>query len=438
MPRTKPIPPAEDCLTAFEEDASETTAQTVCAILNTGGGRIFFGVTEEGAVAGIENPDRVTESVLEQINRDVRPEATAFCRVHTIEVDGCAVVVLEVLEGSLPPYYATRTKENGKKETACWLRKGKRNVKATDEDVRRLHEKGDPTPQELLPSPRQTLTFGGASVRFAAAGIDFSAERFAELGLTNPSGFFTNLALWLSDQCRIETKVAFFAGLDKASAIKAVHTFTGTILHQYADILECLEKQLGSPRVTTEGYPRNSAAYCPEAALRETLIDFFAHRDFGFPAPATVSVFSDRMEFLSFGVPLPETDPELLRLGAPLSRNPKLAGILSGLFTGGRYGLGLPEKFTSYAACGLEPKITAFSMALLITLPKITPRPENLGTSERRILDFLERNGPSKRAEIQDHLGKSYGLVIGALNAMEKRNLIAREGGGRHTRYRLR
>lgn len=437
MPRTQPIPPAEDCLTAFEKDTSDTTAQTVCAFLNTGGGRIFFGVTKEGIATGVKNPDRMTESVLDRINTDVRPDATAFCRAHTIEIDGCAVVVLEVLEGSRPPYCATRTKENGKKETVCWLRKGKRNIHAKDEDVRRLHEKGDPTPPELLPSPRQTLSFDGAAARFAAGGIDFSSERFAELGLRTPSGFFTHLALWVSDQCPIKTKVAFFAGPDKASAVEAVHTFTGTILKQYADILKCLEKQPGASRATTTDNPRNAAAYCPEAALRETLIDFFAHRDFGFPAPATVSVFSDRMEFLSFGDQRPEADPELLRLGAPLSRNPKLAGILSGLFTGGRYGLGLPEKFTSYAAFGLEPKITAFSMALLITLPIIAPRPENLGTSERRILDFLERNGPCKRAEIQNHLGKSYGLVIGALNALEKRSLIAREGGGRHTRYRL-
>lgn len=52
MPRTNPIPPAEDCLATFEKDVSETAAQTVCAFLNTGGGRIFFGVTKEGAVVG--------------------------------------------------------------------------------------------------------------------------------------------------------------------------------------------------------------------------------------------------------------------------------------------------------------------------------------------------------------------------------------------------
>lgn len=237
---------------------------------------------------------------------------------------------------------------------------------------------------------------------------------------------------------RLTAAPSWFAGPDKASAVEAVHTFTGTILNQYAEILDCLEKPLDASRENAGEDPRPRTGCCPEAALRETMIDFFAHRDFRFPAPATVSVFSDRIEFLSFGKLPPEADPELLRLGAPLSRNPKLAGILSGLFTSGRYGLGLPEKLSSYASYGLEPEITALSKALLIALPKIAPRPENLGTSERRILDFLERNGPSKRAEIQNHLGKSYGLVIGALNALEKRNLIAREGGGRHTRYRLR
>ena len=94
-----------------------------------------------------------------------------------------------------------------------------------------------------------------------------------------------------------------------------------------------------------------------------------------------VSVFSDRIEFLSFGELPPEADPELLRLCAPLCCNPEVACILSRLFTGGRYGLGLPEKISSYASYGLEPKITGVAHHASENLAS-TGEPRHIGTQD--------------------------------------------------------
>ena len=94
-----------------------------------------------------------------------------------------------------------------------------------------------------------------------------------------------------------------------------------------------------------------------------------------------MSVFPDRIEFLSFGELPPEADPELLRLGAPLCCNPEVACILSRLFTGGRYGLGLPEKISSYASYGLEPKITGVAHHASENLAS-TGEPRHIGTQD--------------------------------------------------------
>lgn len=437
------IPPAEDIITEFKREWSETAKGTFCSFLNTSGGRVFFGVADDGKVVGVDDPDLVIRSAVSVFRHAMHPNASRQCRARTITVEGRAVVVVDVLEGDEPPYYVTVANADGKKERRCYLRHGSGNYQVNDEELRKLYQKGDPTPYESRVSSEQNLSFEKAEKYFSAAHVDFSEAKYGILGMTNRSGFYTNLAFWLSDQCTAETRVGFFAGPDKASPSGGIVTFTGCILEQYQRIRTLLNNRFGfSYEIAAFDLRRDGTRHevkdYPEEALREALANAFAHRDFAIPAAATVTCFSDRIELMSFGGLLPEADLDLLRLGASISRNPKLAELLMRLSAMEKYGIGIPLMYSSYAPYSLEPKLTSFPRALLIVLPKITLHPENLTDIEKRVLDYLRTYGPSKREAIQTSLEKSYGLVIGTLNDMMRRGIIEREGGGRNTRYRVR
>ena len=437
------IPPAEGIVTEFKEAWSETAKESFCAFLNTYGGQVYFGVADDGSVVGVSNPDQVVRSAVSVFRFAMHPEASRQCKTRTIVIDDKKVVVVDVLEGREPPYFVTVTDEEGKKARRCYLRHGSSNYQANDDELRELYRKGNPTPYELRVSSEQNLTFEQASKFFEAAGVEFSANKYSILGMVDQAGFFTNLAYWLSDQCKIETRVGFFSGTDKASAPGGILTFTGSILDQYHRIRILLNNRFGfSYEIAAFDLRRDGSRHevkeYPEAAIREALVNTFVHRDFSIPSPSAITCFSDRIEMLSFGGLLPEADPELLRLGASIPRNPKLAELLLRLSAMEKYGIGIPLMYSSYSPYGLEPKLTAFPRALLIVLPKITLHPENMNETENQILEFLRQHGPAKRADIQSFLDKSYGFVINTLNDMTSKGAILREGGGRNTKYRVR
>lgn len=443
MKAANPIPPAAGIITEFREGWTESAMETFCAFLNTHGGEVYFGVADDGRVVGVRSPEDVVRSVHAVIQSSIEPDASQQCRTRTIVVDGRSVVVAAVLEGRKPPYWVKDAPKDGRPARCCYLRKGPRSYLAAEDELRNLFRKGDPTPCELRVSARQDLSFEAAAKYFERAGAALSAHEYGVLGLTNQAGLFTNLAYWLSDQCAAQTRVGFFSGTDKASEHTGILTFSGSILEQCHRILMLLNDRFGfSAGLPTfdwrsDGSKQEVTAY-PEAAIREALVHAFFQRDFSIPSPSTISCFSDRMEFLSLGGLRPEADSELLRLGAWIPRNPKLAELLLRLSGLDKYDIGTPLMYSSYAPYGLAPKLQAFPRAFLIALPKISLLPGNWIGAEAQILKFLRRHGPAKRAAIQSLLGKSYGFVISTLNAMAGKGAIVRDGVGRSTKYRIR
>ena len=278
--------------------------ETFCAFLNTHGGEVYFGVADDGRVVGVRSPEDVVRSVHSVMRSAIEPDASQQCRTRTMVVDGRSVVVAAVLEGRKPPYWVKDAPKEGEPARCCYLRKGPRNYLAAEDELRALYRKGDPTPCELRVSARQDLSFEAAAKYFERAGAALSAHEYGVLGLTNQAGLFTNLAYWISDQCAAQTRVGFFSGTDKASAIGGILIFTGSILEQCHRILMLLNERFGfSAGLPTfdwrsDGSKQEVTAY-PEAAIREALMHAFFQRDFSNPSPSTISCFSDRMEFLS-------------------------------------------------------------------------------------------------------------------------------------------
>lgn len=436
------IPAAEGPTVDFKQTWSDTAKESFNAFLNTSGGQVFFGVNDNGNVVGVDDADLVERSIGSVFRFAMHPQASTLCRVTRSEINGKIVVAAHVIEGPNPPYFVTVTK-NRTKSRRCYLRHGSSNFEVNDEELKALYRKADPTPHELKPSLEQNLSFATLEKFFSAAGIEFSENKYRVLGLTTPSGFYTNLAFWVSDQSTVQTRVGFFSGTDKASNAGGILTFEGCVVDQYNRIRQLLNNRFGFSYeiaafdLRRDG-TRNEVKEYPEAAIREALVNMFAHRDYSIAAPSTITCFSDRIELLSFGGLLPEADPELLRLGASMPRNPMLAEMLLRLSAMEKYGIGIPLMFSSYEPFGMEPKLLEFPRALMIVLPKITLHPDHLNAVEMEVFEFLRRNGPAKRSEIQAALNRSYGSTINTLNSLADKGVIVKEGAGRLTRYRIR
>ena len=53
----------------------------------------------------------------------------------------------------------------------------------------------------------------------------------------------------------------------------------------------------------------------PEIAVREALLNLLVHRDYSFSASALISIYADRIEFVSIGGLMPGIDLEDIMVG---------------------------------------------------------------------------------------------------------------------------
>ena len=196
-------------------------------------------------------------------------------------------------------------------------------------------------------------------------------------------------------------------------------------------------------KATFDGLYRIDTRDYPEDALREALLNSLIHRDYSFRASTLVSVYADRIEFVSVGGLPSGIALDDIMLGLSVCRNPKLAAIFYRLQLIEAYGTGMPKIMNAYTEMELKPKIEVSSNAFKITLPN-----RNAGTNhtqtpvgtlkseEKRILDFIGSNGHIVRSDVDQLLDVSQATANRILKQMVAEGLIYQDGNGRKTKYR--
>ena len=81
------------------------------------------------------------------------------------------------------------------------------------------------------------------------------------------------------------------------------------------------------------------------------------HRDYSFRASTLVSVYADRIEFVSVGGLPSGIELDDIMLGLSVCRNPKLAAIFYRLQLIEAYGTGMPKIMNAHTETELKPKI---------------------------------------------------------------------------------
>ena len=99
----------------FKEDFPKDSwkyVKTAVAFSNCQGGRIVFGVREDGVVVGIENPEMVADQAVDIISNMCTPEMSLTTYVETR--NGKSIVVVNVPAGLGRPYHVkSKGKKNG-------------------------------------------------------------------------------------------------------------------------------------------------------------------------------------------------------------------------------------------------------------------------------------------------------------------------------------
>lgn len=258
-------------------------------------------------------------------------------------------MAVKVQRGTNRPYYLAK---KDLRPEGVYVRQGYSSVPATDAAIRQMIKETDGDSFESMRSLDQTLTFESMKGKFKTRKIPFGAPQMQTLKITSSDGLYTNLGLLLSDQCPHTVKAAVFEGTDQ-SVFKDRREFSGSLMRQLDEAYDYIDFH-NQTHATFQKLLRVDTRDYPEVAVREALLNSLVHRDYSFRASTLISVYDDRIEFVSVGGLLPGLELEDLMMGASACRNPHLANVFYRLQLIEAYGTGMRKIMGGLRGCGLS------------------------------------------------------------------------------------
>ncbi len=370
----------------FKRCINDRLAKTIVAFANTTGGDIYIGIDDFGNVLGIDDIDREMLKISNMVHDAICPELIQFVHIDPIELDGKPIILVSVEAGDEKPYYLA---SKGLVPAGVFTRLGPATVPMSRRDIRRAIREADGDPFEARHARRQDLTFIEAERFFKARHLDFSEELYRVLGLYARDGFYSNLALLISDQNPFTLKCAAFnddAGTEFLNRLDC----EGSILRQYDEALGFL-RLANNLRSYFPSNTRVDQRDYPDDALREGLLNAIVHRDYDESAqtPTLVKMYRTELSFTSYGALHDITVRQALSRGSS-PRNPLLLALFARLHEVEAYGTGLPKIWKLYEQERLTPQLEAEGMFVTLVLP-------NINTARNPLMSLTRNDGPDLR-----------------------------------------
>ena len=429
---------AESEIVELKAEIVGDICKEVIAFANTKGGTLYIGVSNDGSVVGVKNTDQVILQLNNMIRDSIKPDVTMFVHYETQRITDKDIIVVTIQKGTDRPYYLG---SKGLKPSGVYVRNGTSSDPATDTAIRKMIKETDGDSFESMRALEQNLSFEAAEKQFKKQNIPFDSAKMQTLGMISSDGIYSNVALLLSDQCASTIKAATFAGDDNAT-FQDRREFGGSLFQQMEELYSYLDMH-NQIKATFDGLYRIDARDYPEEALREALLNSLVHRDYSFSASTLVSVYNNRIEFVSVGGLPTGIELDDIMLGLSVCRNPKLAAVFYRLRLIEAYGTGMPKIMKAYAGAEVKPKIEVSSNAFKITLPNrnTTSNKAEMPVGvpkgdEKLILDFIRSNGHIVRSDVDQLLDVSQATANRILKRMVAEGLIYQDGNGRKTKYR--
>jgi ATP-dependent DNA helicase RecG len=310
----------------------EQLAKEIVAFANLQGGRILLGVEDGGQISGLQRPEP-QEWVLNVFRDKVHPQIIPFYEEIVVE-DNLRVGVITVSMGISKPYVVRHSNRE-----EIYIRMGDRSELASREQQLRLFESGGLLHVEIMPVAGTTLdNIDTARLDYylrsiirdpEIPGTDSEwIERLLGLGLMAQDGMGNTVCSVAGLVCfgitprrflrQAGLRVMAFAGEDKEYQALLDTVLDAPLVGRW-QVTESGKKQLVDegliekfssviePFVTQESSEidesmrREKNWFYPWEAIRETVINALAHRDWTRSVDIEITNYSDRLEVISPG-----------------------------------------------------------------------------------------------------------------------------------------
>ena len=407
--------------------------KSVSAFANTRGGKLLYGVSDDGELIGLENAERDAEDVSEIVKTQMDPIPQMNLSIH--EDSGKRFVVVEVFAGEETPYYVRH-----KGSLTAYVRIGNESVRADPLELNRLVLKGSRRSWDSLPSvySRRDCSFEVLYSLYHEKTLhSFEETDFRSFGLIADGGRLTNAGALFADRSPVRHSRVFctrWNGLDKAHGVQDARDdaeYEGGILTLLDRAKEFVRRNSRMPwRKMPDGSGRVEYPEYPLDAVEEALVNAFIHRDYlVIGSEVHVDIFDDRLEIYSpGGMPSGEFVQSLDMRSIPSERrNPVVADLFQRLRLMERRGSGFKKIMGAYRAesqkrgVSFAPEFRSTAKSFFVVLPNLNHgtkfNAKNLKTTKKTTIETTTETTIETTVEtVASGLGKNaaitYRLIV--------------------------
>ena len=364
--------------------------KSVSAFANTQGGKLLFGVANDGSLHGLADAQGDSEFISETIKMQMDPVPEIVLSIH--EEDGKRFVVVDVKAGSETPYYVF---VRGHRD--AYVRIGNESVRASAIELKRLVLKGSHRSWDSLPTEfkRDNFSFEALRAEYRRkTKLALQESDLESFGLVTDTGFLTNAGALLVDDSPIRHSRVFcthWNGLTKTHRLMEAlddAEYSGGLL-TLLDFARSFAKLNSKTMWRKMDDGRMNYPEYPARAYEECIVNGLIHRDYlEIGSEVHIDIFDDRMEISSpGGMPSGDFAQEIDWMNViSVRRNPVIADLFQRLDLMERRGSGFKKIFESYEfesekrGVAIRPSFHSTRTDFFVVLPNL-----NYGSSIEQV-----------------------------------------------------
>lgn len=406
----------------YKSEVTNSFLKTVSAFSNFGTGKILFGVADDGAILGINDPEQKCLDIENKINDSISPKPDYALSINRLN----NVITLEVNEGRYKPYFY-KGKAYRRSDTA--------SVEVDQIELKRLTLEGKNLYFESLANDAKDITFDELekSLIDKLGVTEVNDDTLRTLGLYTKEGRLNNAASLLADKND-------FSGIDVARFGNSIDEILDRESFIHMSVITQYDKALAMYRryyqyEQIKGADRVLIEKVPEKAFREAVANALVHRTWDINANIRISMYDDRIEIASpGGLPSGISEDEYLHGNISTLRNPVLGNIFFRLHYIEMFGTGIKRIVDAYKDCPIKPRFEIKDNSITVTLPVLSAT-MSVTSDENKLIELLNSEMRYSSSEIAEKLNWSKDKTVRNLNNLMDAGYVIKYGTGRGTKY---
>lgn len=431
----------------YKETWRDEYLKWICGFANADGGKLYIGIDDSGHVVGVDKAKKLSEDIPNKIQDTLG----IIADVNLLTDPSTQNEYIEIVVEPYPYPINYRGQYHYRSGSTKQELKGQALNKFIIERTGKRWD-GIPVPRLSIAdlsgeALRRFCRQAAKSNRVDAEVLNDSVEHLLhDLHLIDDTtGLLKRAAVLLFHPdpekyiSGAYIKIGFFRTTDDDLAFQdEIH---GPLMLQVDRAIDLLTTKYLTYAITYEGFSRQEKPTFPASALRETLLNAIAHKDYADAAPIQISVYLDHIVFWNAGQ-LPDnwTLENLLQKHPSRPHNPDIANAL---FRSGdieTWGRGFRKIIQSTLEQKQLPPQIDYQSGMMLTFYSDTRSQlyaEGLDENSIKVIQYVLQNGTITNSEVQKLLNISKPTATRLLQSLEDR-LIRSGTRGKGTSYTLR